>query len=218
LLTFFIHLFTKQVETMRYLLLLPLLASAWLCHAQQLTNSTGKSLTGGTFSVDYSVGEIATFTLSGNQSVVTQGGLQPDISAPPGCNTLVINQVGNHLLHPAEQSVFHDNTGKADQKERTLEMQPGPAAAAPENAFNYSVFPNPATDVLNLDLVVQAAMPLTVQLLTQDGKIVQEIFSGTAENGANHWSANVQGLPSGMYLLQIKAEQVFISKKVLLFR
>lgn len=61
------------------ILLFLVLAIPWTlpCFAQKVVNTTGRTITNGAITVEYSIGEIAITTLQNPQNVVTQGLLQP---------------------------------------------------------------------------------------------------------------------------------------------
>jgi hypothetical protein len=70
---------------------------------QQLLNSTGKTISDGSHTIEYSIGEIAitTITSPGNTNYITQGLLQPNIKiVSPGCE--IINDTVNWFPNPAE--------------------------------------------------------------------------------------------------------------------
>lgn len=68
------------------LLLLGCLGISYSCMSQSLVNSTGNTLQTTSFSVEYSIGEIAITTLSSTQNFATQGLLQPIIVHFKDCN------------------------------------------------------------------------------------------------------------------------------------
>ncbi len=70
---------------------------------QQVVNSTGKTVTDGSGSIEYSIGEISitTLTSAGNTNYITQGLLQPTIKIiNPGCE--IVNDTVNWFPNPAE--------------------------------------------------------------------------------------------------------------------
>ena len=60
---------------------------------------------------------------------------------------------------------------------------------------NFSVYPNPVNDVLNIDLTVVATGG-TISVLTLEGKLLQE----QKTEGANTATLNLSKLPQGIYL------------------
>jgi hypothetical protein len=60
------------------------------------------------------------------------------------------------------------------------------------------MFPNPAQDQLYLDHLPAAA---SVSLLTPQGQLIRSY-----DQVANRQALSLQGLPAGMYLLQVEAD------------
>lgn len=82
-----------------------------------------------------------------------------------------------------------------------------------EKAFNVNIFPNPATSSLNvvfkkpLNDVVQLSVSNTI-----GQQVKQENFSNTGEQ----LSLNIEGLPSGIYFLNIKTKEGIITRKFII--
>jgi Secretion system C-terminal sorting domain len=73
---------------MKRIFTLLLIPWASLCFAQRVVNTTGTSLSNANLTVEYSVGEMVTTTLTGTQQVVTQGLLQPSYAVTTETNDL----------------------------------------------------------------------------------------------------------------------------------
>ena len=71
-------------------------------------------------------------------------------------------------------------------------------AGIEENSMEVSVYPNPATDVLNIQLTENAS---SVSILGMDGKVVS-----TQVVNANTATVNVSNLVSGVYFYEVVAE------------
>ena len=72
-------------------LVLPLLTIqlTFLSHAQKLVNTTGNTIKNGSFSFEYSIGEIGINTLDASANHITQGLLQPNIKVlNPQCQII----------------------------------------------------------------------------------------------------------------------------------
>jgi hypothetical protein len=61
-----------------------------------------------------------------------------------------------------------------------------------------SIFPNPTTERLNIQLPSAYAGNITLQLSAVDGKLISELKPAIASV-----QLNVQGLPAGTYLISI---------------
>jgi hypothetical protein len=71
-------------------------------------------------------------------------------------------------------------------------------AGIEENSMEVSVYPNPATDVLNIQLTENAS---SVSILGMDGKVIS-----TQVVNANTATVNVSNLVSGVYFYEVVAE------------
>jgi hypothetical protein len=94
---------TTLLSPATYSFLLALLFLTLNASGQRLLNSTGKTISDGSSTLEYSVGEISTTTLTsvGNTNYFTQGLLQPTIRIiNPACE--IINDTVNWFPNPAE--------------------------------------------------------------------------------------------------------------------
>lgn len=70
-----------------FVVTISLIFSAHSPKAQTLVNTTGNTLKSDTYYFEYSIGEIAITTISGNSDNATQGVLQPNVKKlPPPCD------------------------------------------------------------------------------------------------------------------------------------
>lgn len=73
-------------------------------NAQSLVNSTGATISGGGFNVEYSIGEISIITLSATSNYATQGLLQPSVKAVnPAC--AIVNDVFQFFPNPTPNKI-----------------------------------------------------------------------------------------------------------------
>jgi hypothetical protein len=87
------------------------------CFAQQLVCSTGNTLSSNTLTVEYTVGEIAIETLTGNQQTITQGLLQPNYALPTANNELFEAQYAlNYYPNPVGPTLHIETTFKGFRK------------------------------------------------------------------------------------------------------
>jgi hypothetical protein len=76
-----------------------------------------------------------------------------------------------------------------------------------------TVYPNPATDALTIDLSLAQAEKLTVQLVDVTGKVLkQSVVEGN--DGANQIRFDIQGVAKGLYLLQVSTPSGTSVRKV----
>jgi hypothetical protein len=75
-----------------------------------------------------------------------------------------------------------------------------------QNFANLNLFPNPATQTVNVsvDLFERAQVNITLYDLT--GKMITEIYSGQMNNGVNSVSADISLIPAGIYFARISSQ------------
>ncbi|MFN0214397.1 MAG: T9SS type A sorting domain-containing protein [Saprospiraceae bacterium] len=103
------------------------------------------------------------------------------------------------------QESVHENVS-----ERSL-----PNAEAAAN-MEVSVFPVPATDVLNVRYTAQPDVALNLALVSATG---QQVFAESVKtDGSNQWSMNLQEIPNGLYFLTLQIGTEKSVKKVVVER
>ena len=85
------------------------------------------------------------------------------------------------------------------------------ATATAVLAAQVAVFPNPAREVVNVDLRALTTPVVAVRLLSLTGQVVYET---TRISPAAPLSLPLHGLPSGLYLVQLDTKQGLITKKI----
>ncbi|MCB0637284.1 MAG: T9SS type A sorting domain-containing protein, partial [Lewinella sp.] len=73
------------------------------------------------------------------------------------------------------------------------------------DAFGLQLTPNPASDWLVVDYRLAAPETVDVQLYDLFGRPVRALFTGRQGVGAQRITATLEGLPAGMYLVQVRA-------------
>ncbi len=74
-----------------------------------------------------------------------------------------------------------------------------------ENKLSYNVFPNPASNALNVSVAAEKRCTLSVQLVSLDGKILQQISDEVPQKGEYQKTFNIEHLAKGTYLLVLNA-------------
>lgn len=74
--------------------------------------------------------------------------------------------------------------------------------------FNFSVYPNPANNLINLNFSQQNTLPEYYEIIDVSGKIIfkEKIYS-------NNTQINIEHLPSSLYLLQVKNKNGVVGSK-----
>jgi hypothetical protein len=77
-----------------------------------------------------------------------------------------------------------------------------------------SIYPNPATDVLNIDLSIDKVTQMEVRLLDMSGRTVKSVMQITAK-GMNNASMNLNDIAAGVYGVQIfENNNLILSTKI----
>lgn len=84
-----------------------------------------------------------------------------------------------------------------------------------ENAFNaeVSAYPQPAKDLLNVDMTLVESGNVTISLMNQVGQVVDVLDLGNV-NGAQKVQLNTANYPAGMYILQVQLNDAVHNQKV----
>jgi hypothetical protein len=70
------------------------------------------------------------------------------------------------------------------------------------NGNTVSIYPNPTTDILNIDLYAQTAQNTTVKLLDMSGRVIKQIQAKSAV-GMNNIKLSMGEIASGVYTVQV---------------
>jgi hypothetical protein len=81
----------------------------------------------------------------------------------------------------------------------------------------FDIYPNPSSEMVNIDFNVNNTEVLTFNLYTLDGKLVKSIYYDLVKPGINRFSFNAQNYSKGIYILKIenKTSTIFFKKIVL---
>lgn len=71
-----------------------------------------------------------------------------------------------------------------------------------DNNFELRIYPNPATDFLNVRLNMAEQSEINVVLLNALGQEVGTVFNGQAAAGSNEFTYDVQNIPAGVYFIR----------------
>ncbi len=82
--------------------------------------------------------------------------------------------------------------------------------------LSMSIYPNPASENVNLDVDLNTASPVTILMYDITGNLVKNIFNGTLTNGKSHFNIRRDGLSQGVYLIQVISENGINTARVVL--
>ena len=76
-----------------------------------------------------------------------------------------------------------------------------------------SIFPNPATDFINVSIDSKINGNINVQMIDMNGKVINAVNDIQISKGANQFSLNVSSLSNGMYQIHIFNNEVNVKTK-----
>lgn len=96
-------------------------------------------------------------------------------------------------------------------------INPSIATAVTEipSAPAISIYPNPATDIINVELKSDAEA-FGINLLDISGKIIPGIPASNDADGKNTFRFSTKNLPAGMYFLQLRTSAATFNQKVII--
>ena len=68
---------------------------------------------------------------------------------------------------------------------------------------NYNQYPNPIYEEFKLEFELDASISININIYDNQGKLIKELYSGSADAGMNHFTFNKSNLASGTYFLSI---------------
>ena len=81
---------------------------------------------------------------------------------------------------------------------------------------SFEVFPQPASNELNLTIAIDKSSDATIEMLDLRGQIVQSFMTTNLEQGAHNFTFGLnEEVATGMYVLRIRGEQLNIAKKII---
>jgi hypothetical protein len=81
---------------------------------------------------------------------------------------------------------------------------------------NVQVFPNPTTEKISLNLMLNSSANVIIDLLSLDGKNVFSMHNNQLQQGEHQLSFDVSNIKSGTYLLRLSTEDNATFKKVII--
>ncbi len=87
--------------------------------------------------------------------------------------------------------------------------------AISEEAVVMIVYPNPARDLLNIDLTSATSTKASLKLISANGQVVIS-REYNAEKGSNHYVLNLRGLSNGLYVIHLTTDDQVGIQKVLI--
>lgn len=143
-------------------------------------------------------------------------------SIPGGGTTSVTNYYeyidrdvfpGNTYTYILTDVAYNGDVCLHDEQELTISI-PGKK----KNIRTGSVYPNPGNPAMTLPLEVQEAADVSVLLYDIRGRKMRDVLSGYYTGGTYDLTLDLSGIPSGVYILQVRSDKVISKQKVLLMK
>ena len=87
-----------------------------------------------------------------------------------------------------------------------------------ESETSAMVYPNPAIGVVNVRLMASTPSKCSVSLFTQEGKLVKKLLTNHSIESQDEQILNLEGVDSGMYLLNITIGDKEFDKKLIIIK
>lgn len=87
---------------------------------------------------------------------------------------------------------------------------------APGAVSDFVVYPNPATDQLNLKMHMRESSNIQIELHDIQGRMVKQIFEGRQASGLRSISAGLSDVNQGLYFVVIQSEGQRLTKKLMI--
>jgi hypothetical protein len=100
-----------------------------------------------------------------------------------------------------------------------LRIKPDNRSETPELITLHGSYPNPFNAATMVRFSVGRATNVHMGVYGIDGKLISPLHSSTYEVGFHQWKPNLPSdLPSGIYLLRLRAEQTILHQRIVLLR
>jgi hypothetical protein len=119
------------------------------------------------------------------------------------------NGLSNLVVNVTDTTSFLRVTGHATKHFSTVswsitKTKTGVLTQASNSEFSYSMYPNPATESLNIALNLQRRISIALQMFSTDGRLVYQEPTKNYEAGKQVLTMNVDQLPAGPYFFVMK--------------
>ena len=177
------------------------------------------------FILDDNPEEITWEVLNSNGEVVQEGGpyttsgpkSEPLAVSANGCYEFIIyDESGSSstyyaLVYGNNQKAFESTGfGAYERNEFAYDIV---GVGEPQKITDLQLYPNPATDKLNIKLFMPVQSEITIRVSDILGKTVYEDMPGKTSAGSRQYVINTSDFQSGLYLLQVEASNEVIVKK-----
>lgn len=97
----------------------------------------------------------------------------------------------------------------------SAEQSPGSAEA---NKYNLTLFPNPSAKTVNVKFDLPKSVQVQLNIISQNGQVLKNIADNFHAEGSFTYPIDVSFLQEGIYLCQLKANDISITKKLIVYK
>jgi hypothetical protein len=91
----------------------------------------------------------------------------------------------------------------------TQVVNPAASSGVAENnasKLSLNVYPNPSSDLLNVDYALPTSGRVKAAIYTTDGRLVKSVFEANQASGFNHKTVDVSDLAAGLYVINVEVD------------
>lgn len=81
---------------------------------------------------------------------------------------------------------------------------------------NLYLYPNPASNQLNLDIYLESSSIVTVDIYDIQGKQIKKVYNNKLNGGLQHIRTDISGINQGLYFVSISADNQLVTRKLLI--
>jgi len=89
-----------------------------------------------------------------------------------------------------------------------------PTGCEEHEGLSFNVFPNPATDIMFVDVTVTSRTKGSIDLLDNNGRLIRTLFAGDLNAGANRVDVNLPDLSNGAYFIRVSAGDATMTRMI----
>lgn len=111
---------------------------------------------------------------------------------------------------------FVNNMQNVSTQTITVQEAQGTNIITTNTEKELNIYPNPIQDVINVELNIENASNICINLVSLDGKLITNLFKNDAKAGLQKLSLSTNEVKAGIYILQVKANNTTTNKKVII--
>ncbi|MES1249624.1 MAG: zinc-dependent metalloprotease, partial [Chitinophaga rupis] len=107
-----------------------------------------------------------------------------------------------------------DRNNSARTTPPTVSVGLDPGLTAPTTGLTAAIYPNPATDLVSVDVTAAASRSIEVKALSTAGVVLKTVKYSVSGGMTQHLSFDVSGFAAGMYFIQVTDGKQVITQKI----